>query len=181
MAPSSAETALSRWLADGVTSQTHPILRFALQNHLGPLGIRAEWLEVEPFGILECQSGGWWLRGARWEGNLLQPDHPAAPDFSCLIQHGGQFKVEVDGQGCLEIDLAPGTMPDSEAGAWFGKSGRGWEAIRHSVRAADSMEAFIYAAAGSLLASNPAATYYAEGKIDAFCREIDRCMGRTGE
>ena len=41
------EEALARWLVRGVTSDAHPVLRFALNTLLEPLGIEADALEAD--------------------------------------------------------------------------------------------------------------------------------------
>ena len=46
--PSFSELAIARWLAQGVTSLTHPLLRSALETCFHPLGIEADWLEAQP-------------------------------------------------------------------------------------------------------------------------------------
>ena len=179
MIPDSPEPALARWLAAGITSLTHPVLDRALRIHFLPLGIEAEWLEAETFGDLETGGGGWWLRNPRWNPNRFDRTGAAAPDFAYLLDHAGQFDAAVGPQGVLTLSLSAGSAEDGEASAWFDRSESGWCAIRHSVRAARQVEAFIYAAAGSLLASSPAAILYAEGRVDEFCTAIADCLKNT--
>jgi hypothetical protein len=176
--PPSPEAAVARWLAQGVTSQTHPVLAFAFRRFLHPLGVEAEWLEVEPFSVLESGQGGWWLRGPRWDPARFDPRHPALPDFAVLLSHPGHFTVDVDDRGLLSLELAPAARNDPAALLFMEDSGRGWQAVRHTARAAADAECFLYAAAGLILACDPAADAYAAGDERAFCEEI---LGRLRE
>jgi len=179
MALDSPEPALARWLAGGITSRTHPVLDHARRIYFLPLGIEAECLEAEIFSDLETGGGGWWLRSPRWNPNRFDRTAAAEPDFAYLLEHGGQFDPSVGPQGVLALSISSGSVQDAAAKAWFEKSESGWWAIRHTVRAARQAEAFIYAAAGSLLASSPAATLYAEGRVDEFCTAIAGCLKNT--
>jgi hypothetical protein len=169
MIPASPEAALARWLADGVTSLTHPVLDHCLRTFFAPLGIEADWLEAEVFGDLENGGGGWWLRGGRWRPAGFDRTGAAAADFMPLLDHPERFLVGVGGQGHLRLEAAGA---DPAAQAWLDASEAGWRAIRHSCRAAHAAEAFIYAAAGAILASDPASSHYANGRADRFCQAI---------
>ena len=50
----------------------------------------------------------------------------------------------------------------------------GWRAARHAIRAAEQAEAFIFAAAGLLLANDPASAIYAAGDDAAFGAAVRR-------
>jgi hypothetical protein len=164
MADRDAQAALARWLAQGCTSLTHPLLRAALETCFHPVGIEADWLEAEPFGAEESAIGTCWLRGARWNPGRLRPGSPAAAD---LAPWAG-VAAGVDAAGLLELaGLAPpgaaGDDPDLT-----------WRAVRHSVRAAHRAAAFIHAAAGLLLAGDSLAARYAAGDDTGFANEVWR-------
>jgi len=149
-----SESAIARWLALGVTSRTHPVLRSAYREFFEPLGIEAAWLEAEPFSALESGCIGWWLRDARWNPARIDKGHPAAGDFEFLLADAGCFQVDVESQGALSI------RPASE---------QTWPAVRHGIRAGQGAEAFIHLAAGLLVLGDPAAELFAAGDDDAFC------------
>jgi hypothetical protein len=176
MLPDSPEPALARWFADGPTSLTHPVLAYALRTFFVPLGIEADWLEAEVFGDLENGGGGWWLRGAKWLPRTFERSRPAAADFAVLLEHPEQFRVAVDAHGRLGLSLA-GTDP--AARAWLEQTDAGWPAIRQSLRAAAAAETFIYATAGAILASQPAARLYTAGKADQFCQAMADKLAST--
>ena len=90
--PTPPEPAIARWFAHGVTSLTHPVLDYALETFLGPLGVEADWIEAEPFSALESGHGGWWLRNPRWNAARLDRLHPAAADFASLLEHPEWFQ-----------------------------------------------------------------------------------------
>ncbi len=159
-----SEAALARWLAGGATSQSHPVLRFALATFLHPLGIEAAYLEAEPFSALESGLGAWWLREPAWNRFRFDPAHPAAPDFRPLIDRAGGLAVSVDDHGVLTPALE-----DRESA---------WRAARHTLHAAHGAEAFIYAAAGLILADEAAAAAYASGDHRSFCATV---LGRLRE
>ena len=167
------ERAIARWFAGGLTSRTHRVLRFALETYLFPIGIEADWLEAEPFSALESGSGGWWLRGARWNPARLDPACPAKADLALLIEHPSCFSVAVESQGILSLgpSNAAGSVP--AAAGYFQGADATWRVIRHTVRASQLAETFIYAAAGLLLASDSAATLYANGDDDSFCAAVE--------
>jgi hypothetical protein len=168
----SPEPALARWLAQGVSSRTHPVLRWALRTHFHPLGIDAEALEAEPFSALESGFGGWWLRRPRWDAGLVDRGHPAAQDFGPMLDPAAGFTVAVDRHGLLSIGLNPQTPTGSAARVFFQSDESDWRVARHAVRAAHDTEAFIYAAAGLLLAGDLAAAIYVGGNDAAFCRAV---------
>jgi len=153
-AESVTESAIARWLALGVTSITHPVLRDACRSCFEPLGIESAWLEAEPFSALESGCGEWWLRDARWNPARLCKSHPAAGDFDFLLADPGRFRVDADSRGALSISPA---------------DDQGWAAIRHSLRAGHQTGALIHMAAGLILLGDPAAGLFAAGDDDAFC------------
>jgi hypothetical protein len=149
-----SEPAIARWLALGVTSRTHPVLRDAFKCYLEPLGIEAAWLEAEPFSALESGFGDWWLRDANWNPARFDRNQPAADDFEFLLADLGRFRVEVGSQGAFSI------RPETE---------ETWAAVRHGIRAGQNAEAFIHIAAGLILVGDPDAKSFAAGDDDAFC------------
>jgi len=160
------EFAVARWLAHGVTSLTHPILRHVLETCFHPLGIEADWLESEPFGAPENACGCCWLRRPRWNPRRLDPRHPAAADLSAWAADAAA--ITVDAAGIIVIAAGPAAqMPE-------GMPDPTWLAIRHSVRAAQRAGSFIQAAAGLLLAGDPLARCYAAGEDARFSAEIWR-------
>jgi hypothetical protein len=170
----SPEPALARWLAQGVTSQTHRVLHQAFQDCFRPLGIEAESLEAEPFSALESGQGDWWLRQARWNPDGFDRAHPAAPDFRFLLDAPDHFAVTVDPRGRLWVELAPEFSADPAAQARLQANEHGWRAARHGLRAGEAAEAFILAAAALLLANDAAAAIYAAGDDAAFGRAVHR-------
>jgi hypothetical protein len=176
MVPDSPEATVALWLADGVTSLTHPVLAYGARTFFGPLGIAADWLEAEVFGDLENGGGGWWLRGARWQPQSFDRSAGPAADFAYLLEHPEQFLVTVDAQGRLA--LAP--TADGAAAGWLDRSEAGWPVVRHSLLAAARTEAFIYAAAGAILANHPAARLYRAGKAEQFCTAIAAKLDSMG-
>jgi len=169
---SSPEPAIARWIAHGVTSRTHPVLACALETFHGPLGIEAEWLEAEPFSILESGLGECWLREPQWNAARFDRRHPAGPDFACLLDHPGTFLVAVDARGVIWPKVSP-TAVEAPAARSFREAGEeGWRAIRHTLQAAHDAETFLYAAAGLILANDPVAAVYARGDDDAFCAAV---------
>jgi hypothetical protein len=152
-----SESGVARWLALGVTSRTHPVLRDAYRSYFKPLGIEAAWLEAEPFSALESGRGEWWLRDARWNPEGVDKGHPAAGDFEFLLVDPGRFQVEVESQGGLSI------RPAGE---------QSWGAVRHGIRAGQDAEAFIHLAAGLVLLGDRAARLFAAGNDDAFCASV---------
>jgi hypothetical protein len=162
MADRDTQAALARWLAQGCTSLTHPLLRAALENCFHPVGIEADWLEAEPFGSEESALGTCWLRGARWNPGRVRPGSPAAADLAPWAAAG----AAVDAAGLLHLAASAGGAgrdPDLT-----------WRAVRHSVRAAHRAAAFIHAAAGLLLAGDPLAGRYAAGDDRGFANEVWR-------
>jgi hypothetical protein len=166
----SPEPALARWLAQGVSSRTHPVLGWALRTHFHPLGIEAEALEAEPFSALESGFGEWWLRQPRWEAGLVDRSRPAARDFDLLLDGTASFAVTVDRRGLMVIGLNPAAS--SAARLFWEKDEKGWRTARHALRAAQDVEAFIYGAAGLILANDPVAAIYADGDDRAFCETV---------
>jgi hypothetical protein len=160
----SSESAIARWLALGVTSRTHPVLRSAYRGFFEPLGIEAAWLEAEPFSAIESGYGGWWLRDARWNPARIEKGHPAAGDFEFLLADAGCFQVDVESQGALSIH------PASE---------QTWAAVRHGIRAGQDAEAFIHLAAGLLVLGDPAARLFEAGDDDAFCALVRIRLAET--
>lgn len=164
------ERALARWIAHGVTSRTHPVLDWALRTFFNPLGITADSLECEPFSALESGLGGWWLRQPRWDAVLLDLGHPAARDFRPLLDTPESFVVAVDPRGQLSISLRGLAAGDPVARRFRDEGEQGWRAARHAVRAAHDAEAFLFGAAGLILAGDPAAEQFADGDDAGFCR-----------
>ena len=165
---------LARWLAHGATSLTHPVLRHALRAYFLPLGIEAAWLEAEVLSALESGSGGWWLREARWRAGSFDRAHPAAGDFGYLLDRPDLFDVAVGAQGELAVKVRPEMAEDPAAAAYLAGSENGWKAIRHSVSAAQAAESFLYAAAGSILASDPSGELFAAGRDEEFCAAVEK-------
>jgi hypothetical protein len=166
------EAALARWLAQGVTSHTHRVLRRVLGDFFQPLGIEAEALEAEPFSALESGQGEWWLRQPRWSPERFDRAHRAEPDFRFLLDAPSRFAVAVDPRGALGIELHPLFTDDPAANAALRESEQGWRAARHALQAAEGAEAFIFAAAALLLANDSAAAIYAAGDDDGFCAAV---------
>jgi len=166
------EEALARWLAHGVTSKTHPVLAWAMGRYFHPLGIRAEALEAEPFSALESGFGEWWLRNPRWDPSGIDPRCPGAQDFEVLRHSPGSFLVTVDRRGGLSVGLAPSAQGNPAASAFWADSECGWRAARHSARAAGEVEAFVFAAAGMILAGGPVTGIYAGGDDLGYCEAI---------
>jgi hypothetical protein len=178
----SPEPALARWLAQGVSSRTHPVLRWALRAHFHPLGIDAEALEAEPFSALESGLGEWWLHRPRWDAGRVDRGHPAAQDFGPLLDAPACYTVAVDRRGLLLIGLNSEAPVDSAARAFGEGDESGWRLARHAVRAAHDAEAFIYGAAGLILAGDPAVAIYAAGDDAAFCRAVGaKLLNGAGE
>ena len=153
------ELALALWLAHGVTSATHPVLRFAMNALLEPLGIEADGLEAEPFSGLESSSGEWWLCNPRWNPERFDRRHPAAGDFGYVLEVPKSFRLAVSSRGWLSFALT-GT-DDLAAGAYFQTSEGGWLAARHSLQASREVEAFLFAAAALILVDRSFAEIYA--------------------
>jgi hypothetical protein len=170
----SPEPALARWLAQGVTSQTHRVLQQAFADHFRPLGLEAESLEAEPFSALESGHGDWWLRQPRWNPDRFDRTHAAAPDFQFLLAAPDCFAVTADVRGRLGVELAPAFREDPAARALFQENDQGWRAARHALRAGEAAEAFILAAAALLLANDAAAATYAAGDDAAFGAAVRR-------
>ncbi len=163
------EQAIGRWFAHGVTSRTHPVLRFVLRTFFAPLGIEADALEAEPFSSLESGVGDWWLHQPRWNAARVDRTHPAAADFGYLLEAPASFRVSVAPHGWLIFEPTPGAVRDLTVEAFMRSSEQGWLAARHSVQAAREAEAFLYAAVGALLADESLALLYASGDDEAFC------------
>jgi hypothetical protein len=161
----SPEPALARWLAHGVTSLTHPLLRHALETCFHPLGIEADWLESEPFSAGDNPVGVCWLRRPRWNPARLDPALAARVDLSPWAAEAAA--ITVDAAGIFKISTA---AADSLAG----DPDHTWRAIRHSVRAAQRATDFIHAAAALILAGDPLALRYAAGDDAGFSAEIWR-------
>lgn len=49
---------MARWLDQGLTSRTHPVIQHALKTLIEPSGLRCNYVEIEPFGIIEVGVGG---------------------------------------------------------------------------------------------------------------------------
>ena len=171
------EAALGVWLAGGITSRSHPVLEFALRTFLNPLGIEAESLEAEPFSALESGVGTWWLRQPAWNPSRFDPGHPAAPDIRAILDHADEFTVAVDDQGILAPALNSQTA-GPEARRFVEDREAVWRAVRHTIHASQDAEAFIFAAAGLILANDPAAAAYARGDHSSFCASV---LGRLRE
>jgi hypothetical protein len=168
----SPEAALARWLAQGVTSHTHRVLRRVIGDFFGPLGIEADALEAEPFSALESGHGQWWLRHPRWKPASFDRAHRAEPDFRFLLEAPQRFAITVDSRGGLGIELNPRFTHDPAANVALRESEQGWRAARHALQAAEAAEAFIFAAAALLLANDSAAAIYAAGDDDGFCAAV---------
>jgi hypothetical protein len=166
-----SQAALARWLAQGATSLTHPLLRHALEACFHPIGIEADWLEAEPFGAEEWAMGECWLRGARWNPGRIRPGHPAAADLAPWA--GTPRAARVDAAGLLYFAAGPqphSPILDAEST---------WRAVRHSVRASHRAAAFIHAGAGLLLAGDPLVERYAAGDDTGFAAEVWRRLGNV--
>ena len=162
-------------MAFGVTSQTHPILNWGLRRYLLPLGIEGDSLEAEPYGALECGIGEWWLRGPRrWSPREIDPDHPARGDFAQVLSALDELEMGVDYHGVLSLAPNPGTACPAAAIEALAATEGGWTVIRHTVHASQLLEAFIFSAAASLLASEHDAALFASGDDDAFCETVHR-------
>ena len=166
--PADPTEALTRWLRLGCTSQTHPLLRFALERCFQPLGIAAAWLEADVLSALETGRSGWWLRDAHWDPIRFDRTHPAGADFAYVLDHPASFAVGVSALGELALSLRPEAAGDAGAAAYFAASEGGWLAIRHSVRAAQAVETFLFVAAGLILAGDPLAALFVNGKDEDY-------------
>ncbi len=166
------EAALARWFSQGPTSLTHPVLRRALSAYLSPLGIEAAWLEAEPFSGLESGSAGWWLRSARWNPEGLDRASRASADFEFLLVNPRHFSVAVDSQGVFSVSLAAVAGPSASAVLPRGEDAD-WRVILHSVRASQRAETLIHAAAGAILAGDPATELYVRGEDSAFLAAVE--------
>ena len=97
------EAAVARWLAHGVTSETHPVLRFALDAFFAPVGIEARTIEAEPFGALESGLTHWWLQEPAWNPALVDRGAEAAKDFGYLLEAPQSFRITVASEGSISI------------------------------------------------------------------------------
>jgi hypothetical protein len=172
--PGGNPSALARWLGSGVTSATHPVLEWALRNYFHPVGVDAESLEAEPFSALECGRPAWWLRRPTWNPARIDRRSAAWADFEPLVAAGDGLVVEVDARGHIAIAAAPG-----RAEVPAGGDGE-WNAARHTVRAAQAAEAFIFTAAALVLVDDPTADLYAAGDERAFCERVVRRLAPPG-
>jgi hypothetical protein len=163
------ELALARWFAAGVTSRTNPVLEFALNSFLRPLGIETASLEMEPFSGLESGSGEWWLREPRWNPVSFDRKHPSAPDFGYLLEAPDRFEITVSSRGWLAIAPTASGGSDLAVQAYLTASEGGWLAARHAVEAARRTESFIWAAASLLLIDESLAKIYSGGADPHFC------------
>jgi hypothetical protein len=143
-----------------------------MARYFHPLGIRAEALEAEPFSALEAGFGEWWLRNPRWDSAGVDPSCAAARDFDFLLGAPGSFVVTVDRRGGLSPGPDPSAPDDPAAGASWAESECGWRAARHAAKAAGDVDAFIFAAAGMILAGDPVAAIYAGGDDPGYCRAV---------
>jgi hypothetical protein len=163
--PAGSHAALARWLASGVTSISHPLLREALERCFHPIGIEADWLEAEPFGGAEAIRCCW-LRRPRWNPARIPPAHPATADLAPWASDPAA--VHVDCAGFLHL-------PSPRGGADLDPAAS-WRAVRHSVGAGERAAAFIRAAAGLVLAGSPLAAGYASGDDAGFAAAVWRCL-----
>lgn len=166
------EAALARWLAHGATSRTHPVLHFALNTFFGPLGIEADALEAEPLSVLESGVGDWWLQRPRWNPTCVDRSHVAAADFGYLLEAPESFRISVSTHGWLIIEPLLSAEKDLAVQAFLASSEQGWLAARHSVEAARAAEAFLYTAAGAILAEESLAALYARDDDEVFCEAV---------
>ncbi len=164
--------ALARWLAHGLTSQTHPVLLFALHAFFQPLGIEASYLEAEPFSGIESGTGNWWLHDPRWNAATVDRGRPFARDFGGLVGFADSFRIAVTPQGGMSITPTELVASDLAAQAYWETSEQGWLAARHSFEAARHTEIFLYAAAALLLNEPSIAQLYAQQDDAAFCSRI---------
>jgi hypothetical protein len=171
-----AEHALARWFAAGVTSRTHPVLEFALDSFLRPLGVETSGLEMEPFSGLESGSGEWWLRDPGWNPLRFERKHPSASDFGYLLEAPDRFEVAVSSRGWLAIAANLSGKSDLAAQAYLAASEGGWLAARHTVDAARKTESFLWAAASLLIIDASLAEVYADGDDPRFCAAVLRRM-----
>ena len=176
----SPEPALARWFAHGGTSLTHPLLRQVQRVCFEPLGIESDWLEAEPFSSLESGLAEWWLRAPHWNPARFDRSHPAASDFARLLDHPEDFAVGTSTQGILSLAPAPASAARKTAATDYLETMEdGWRLIRHTVQASQWAETLIYAAAGSVLANDPAADLFARGDDDAFFAAIRERSEKT--
>lgn len=167
------EAAVARWLAHGVTSETHPVLRYALEAFFAPIGVEARAVEAEPFGALESGLIAWWLLEPKWNPALVERGSEAAKDFGYLLESPQSFQVAVTPQGAISFQRLSN---DLAAEAFFSSSKEGWLAARHGLRAAAQAEAFLFGAAYLLLRNAPLASLYAAGDDSAFCAEVRKTI-----
>jgi hypothetical protein len=167
-----AENALARWFAGGVTSRTHPVLKFAFDAFLSPLGIETSGLEMEPFSGLESGSGDWWLRDPGWNPLHVDRNHPNASDFGYLLEAPDRFEIAVSSHGWLTIAANRSGDSDLAAQAYLAASEGGWLAARHTVDAARNTESFLWAAASLLLVDASLAEVYADSDDPRFCAAV---------
>lgn len=151
--------AVARWIACGPRSTGHPLLAHALETWFHPVGIRADWLEAEPFGALDSDEANCWLARPRWLPDCVDVASPGAAD---LCAHAGLAPQScVDAAGVLHL---PPSVADP------------WPAVRHTVRAGAEAGAFIHAAATLLLIDPEAAALYAEGDDAAYAKFVGRWL-----
>lgn len=165
-------TALACWFAQGVSSETHPVLQFTFATFLQPLGIEAASLEAEPFSGLESATGSWWLNQPRWTSGKVDRAGPFSGDFAGLLEFHESFRVTVAPSGWMSIAPTRQAESDFAALAYWVSSDHGWLAARHSFEAARHAEVFLYAAAALLLDDALAAQLYCCGDHAAFCARI---------
>jgi len=164
--------ALARWFAQGVSSETHPVLQFAFATFFQPLGIEAASLEAEPFSGLESATGSWWLNQPRWNAGKVVRAGPFSGDFGGLLEFQASFRVSVAPSGWISIAPTLQAENDLAAQAYWASSDHGWLAARHSFEATRHTEVFLYAAAALLLDDALAAQLYCLGEYAAFCARI---------
>lgn len=166
-----SEAAIARWFAHGLTSDTHPILAFALQTFFNPVGIEARVIEVEPFSALESGQPAWWLHEPKWNPLIVNRESDAAKDFGYLLESPLSFRVTVTPAAAITIERLSNDLATQ---AYFAASKEGWLAARHGVRAAAAAEAFVFGAAYLLATDTSLASAYATGDDAAFCAEVQR-------
>ncbi len=102
-----AETeAMAYYLALGTTSLTNPVLDFALQTFLQPLGVTGDWLEFDVSSIPYSASPPRLFRPF-FSPQLIDPKLTFSEVLVPLRDNVGQYQARVSIFGVMTIEISP--------------------------------------------------------------------------
>ena len=157
---------VARWIEQGLTSKSNPVLDHALKTYVGPVGIVCEALEFEPFGVLEGGAGGLHFHRPAFVAAAVTQE-----SLRALVRRYPSVAAEiaVSGHAFFRIPAGAGDGASLDTDS---------SAMAYAVaEALDRARQFLLAAAATLVdeeAPEVVKTAYLSGDMDTFCVFVEQ-------